>query len=183
MPSSVTGNGFRALSKLAAKVDLTRGGRLELNAALGEELIRLVRLGFRRESDPYGTPWKPLKYRSGRILQDTGRLRNGWKRSRVTPDEVRISPSVDYAVYHQHGTGGRSRDSVRYQPTTKSGRFKSRASTAKLKRVAHVRRLEFRAGTGGIPPRPMVPENGLPAEWRKSCVRVAKAFLKAKIGA
>lgn len=75
-----------------------------LTKNVGETLVSLVRDGFEGEHDPYGSPWEALKERSGRILQDTGRLRNSWHQSGATNDSVTVSASADYAGYHQNGT-------------------------------------------------------------------------------
>lgn len=72
-------------------------------ANVGEELIELVREGFDRQGDPYGSPWAPT-LRGGRILQDTGALRTGWHRKSLSSSQVSIGPSVSYARYHQSGT-------------------------------------------------------------------------------
>lgn len=97
---------FAKLGRLITKLEAAARGDIltDLNRNLAEEAIELIREGFSSESDPYGSKWAALKYRSGRILQDTGRLRSGFKVSKVTKRGFRVSASVTYASYHQGGT-------------------------------------------------------------------------------
>lgn len=97
---------FAKLARLISRLEqLERGDLLtDLNRNLAEEAVELVREGFERETDPYGARWAALKYRSGRILQDTGRLRSSFKVSRVNRRGFRVSASVSHASYHQTGT-------------------------------------------------------------------------------
>lgn len=112
-------------------------GMQGLSRNLAEETVELVREGFDKERDPFGKRWAKLKYRSGRILQDTGRLRI-FKPGSVTAKGFTVSSGAPYGRYHQ-------------------------------------------GGTRRIPARKMVPDSGLPARWRTALVRVAKAYLKAKL--
>lgn len=82
----------------------TPAGLRSVMAAVAEEGIELVREGFDKERDPYGAKWKPLKRRSGRILQDTGRLKASWHRRSVTAQRAVIGSAVGYARFHQSGT-------------------------------------------------------------------------------
>lgn len=58
---------------------------------------------FAKEQGPAGK-WKPLKYRKGKILQDTGRLRASIIQR---PERKRaiLETTVPYAGTHQYGTG------------------------------------------------------------------------------
>ncbi len=71
---------------------------------MGEELLELVREGFEKESAPDGSHWTPLKRRVGKILQDTGRMRNSFHRKALSSTSVTIGPAVSYAGFHQTGT-------------------------------------------------------------------------------
>ena len=71
---------------------------------IGAEAIELVAEGFKKESDPYGKHWAPLKARVGRILQDTGRLRSSFTFHVLGSTSVKIGPGVGYATFHQSGT-------------------------------------------------------------------------------
>ena len=60
---------------------------------------------FAKQTSDTGA-WTPIQYRKGRILQDTGALRNSLQASN-TKDSAVVSAgnsSVDYAGYHQYGT-------------------------------------------------------------------------------
>jgi phage virion morphogenesis protein len=70
---------------------------------LAEEARTQVANGFRAERDPYGRPWKPIRYRQGMILQDTGRLRASVA-TRATAAGFRIDMPVVYARVHQYGS-------------------------------------------------------------------------------
>ena len=139
-----------------------------LKAAAAEALTQ-VQLGFRRETDPDGQPWAPLKYRQGKILRDTGRLANSFT-ARPTDGGFAVGTNVGYAVYHQEGTAGRMAGASRLQPTSKRGRFLSKGKAAKQKTGAvALRRLTFAAGGGSIPARPMVPRGGQLSEpWARA---------------
>lgn len=69
--------------------------------------VKLLADEFRKSQDPYGTPWRPLKYRQGKPLLDTGRLRAaavGQPADLTTGAVVRVVIPVEYASYHQDGT-------------------------------------------------------------------------------
>jgi phage gpG-like protein len=76
----------------------------DVAANMAEETLELIREGFEKEQDPDGKRWAPLKSREGRILQDTGVMRNSFHRKMVGRDGFTVGPSVDYATYHQTGT-------------------------------------------------------------------------------
>lgn len=75
--------------------------------AIGEHISRLVDLGFKDYTDPYSTPWLPLKKPrrdgSSKPLNDTGVLKNSITQH-PTADSVTIGTNVDYGQYHQFGT-------------------------------------------------------------------------------
>jgi len=56
---------------------------------------------FRKESSPDGK-WAPLKYRTGRILQDTGRLKNSITFSSNSKTAI-VGTNVNYAKQHEIG--------------------------------------------------------------------------------
>ncbi|GMV19456.1 MAG: hypothetical protein AMXMBFR56_76800 [Polyangiaceae bacterium] len=104
MAFEITGIG--SVDAIAAKFDRFASGawRQKLMANVGEEVVELVREGFERQADPHGSPWAPLKRRAGRILQDTGRLRNSFHRKSLSASQVTVGPSASYARFHQSGT-------------------------------------------------------------------------------
>lgn len=79
---------------------------------IGQYLLASTDIGFEREMNPYGIPWKPnapfilqMKRRKGlilKVLQATGRLR-GSISYRVNNEELMIGTNVDYAYKHQLG--------------------------------------------------------------------------------
>lgn len=58
---------------------------------------------FGKEQGDKGA-WVPLKYRKGKALQDTGRLRNSIT-PRNTKDEAVVGTNVIYAATHNYGRG------------------------------------------------------------------------------
>lgn len=70
---------------------------------IGSELRTLIHLGFDKQADPWGRPWKPIK-RPGQILRDTGRLLNSITYRIVGKDRVEVGTNVEYGVYHQFFT-------------------------------------------------------------------------------
>lgn len=162
------------LSKLAELRSAIRAAasgalRARLLKAAASEALTQVQLEFRESVDPTGQPWKPLKYRDGMPLRDTGRLANSFS-SRPTTTGFVVGTNVSYAAYHQYGTHGRKRAMQRAQAVDKRGRF-----TSKPKRVVAMRMLNFTAGQGGIPARPMVPVGGLSQRWQLAIERAVKA--------
>lgn len=87
-----------ALNELSNRVDDMR----PVLSAIGEHIASEVDLTFRDAADPYGNKWNILKHRSGKPLNDTGRLRSSIT-SRATSDRVEIGTNVEYAGTHQHG--------------------------------------------------------------------------------
>ena len=100
---SVRGN-FNALENLGASMrTLPIKMRAQAGKVLGQEAMRLLAEGFQRERDPYGHRWASLKHRQGKILRDTGRLRNSFF-ARPSALGFVVSTSVGYAGFHQLGT-------------------------------------------------------------------------------
>jgi phage gpG-like protein len=182
----------KMLKDLQRRFEILRGPqtRARLAKVMGQTAHKLAMDGFRKSVDPYGEPWKPLaqdRARNGRgtskPLLDTGRLRKSFA---VTsgPDGFNLWTKTKYAPFHQRGTGGRSRDQVRFQPVSKRGRFVSRSKvgkTAKRPRkgaATRVRTVQFSAGSGKIPPRMMVPsrERGL-GTWKPHLQIAAHRFM------
>lgn len=162
--------------------------RKRLNEELARESIKLVHRGFREQVAPDGTPWAPLKRQRGRqgkkkrgdrILRDWGSLRNSFTMRDASADGFVVGSSVQYAQYHQFGTQGRKKPATRVQAVNKRGKFMKHSKAAKQKRGAVAFRiLNFQAGGGKIPARPMLPEGELPERWAKPLERAARKFLK-----
>ena len=76
--------------------------RKPLFTRLGRALTSDAKMNFRRQHEPDGTSWKPLKIRKGQILSDTGRLKNSLT-YKTGEDEVQVGTNVKYARTHQFG--------------------------------------------------------------------------------
>lgn len=76
-----------------------------MSRQMAEEATSLIADGFRQQRDPYGRKWKPKQAADGRLtlVGKTARLRNGWHVTRASRGGFGVSPSVDYAIYHQFG--------------------------------------------------------------------------------
>lgn len=152
------------LSALAALAEKVGDGK-----ALGtvaNTIAEQVRLGFNDSTDPWGAPWKPLKFRSGQPLKDTGVLANSITFNLTSDTSAEIGTNVCTAVVHQYGAVVRAG-----QPAGKQSLCGYTVKGAK--------RLTFSAGGSirsalevTIPPRPFMPiRNGaadLPATWERS---------------
>jgi phage gpG-like protein len=121
---------FAALARFRARVDGAEQAtelRTELARVLGAAAMKQVADSFRLSRDPYGKPWAPvfrnrirdrrarasrarrgLAARADKPLVDTGRLRAAAvAKGAATPttEGVRIVIPVEYASFHQTGTG------------------------------------------------------------------------------
>jgi phage gpG-like protein len=183
------------LAGLIEKVTKIASGDLDRKVikALSEAAVSEVKKGFRESRDPYGTPWRALKYRKGRPLLDKGRMRNSFA-AQISELSFRVGTNDKRAPWHQFGTGGRKQASTRIQ-ATRGGRF-IRRSQAKAKgkkgnketgeggvtyTSVGIRALNFKAGGGKIPARPMVPTAafGLGPYWTRAFQRAGVAVLRA----
>lgn len=98
---------FGELDELTRK--LSRVARMEyadeLLKDIGDESIVLIEQGIQRQTDPYGTPWRPRK--SGKNIRRLPVLRNligTFSRSLRGRQTVLVQSSDTHAALHQHGT-------------------------------------------------------------------------------
>ncbi len=150
----LSGPGLQMLRKLHKRVeDLTRVKEL-IAAAQSEEAIDLTKQGFVDEEDPYGRAWKKRKRetkksRGRKVLSgETGQsgLKAGWHTSGVSGAGFRISPTVNYAIYHQSP--------------------RKRRKAIKVLGLGTVGQKELSTMTR--PKRAMVPDTGrFPSKWRR----------------
>ena len=72
---------------------------------IGETIKANIKLGFSAGTDPWGTPWEPLKHRQGQPLRDTGQLMNsiGWHLRGKNAVEVGTADHAGKARMHQFG--------------------------------------------------------------------------------
>jgi phage virion morphogenesis protein len=96
----------RTIERLGERArDLTPAFR-----GIGADIVADAQTRFKRATDPYGVPWKPLSRRtvaarrkgSSAPLLDTGRLRNSVS-YRLVPNGVEVGTNVRYAAIHQFG--------------------------------------------------------------------------------
>ena len=134
--------------------------RQSLTAKLGAAALARVQETFENSADPYGKPWKQLRFRVGQPLLLTGRLRNSINRSKPDSRGFVIAVSnVEYAAVHQFGS-------------------KNMKGLRGVLRRAGVRRKGVGRGHGGgIPARPYLPGKTLPASWLKEFEAIANAVI------
>ncbi len=120
--------------------------------AVGRVLKTKTQLGFHNATDPYGRPWAALKSRAGQPLRDKGHLMNSFD-YRVEGNAVEFGTNNPSAPVHQHGATIRPKDS---------------APGARLRFLVNGRAVFAREVK--IPPRQMLPLNGLPADWAEDIV-------------
>lgn len=133
---------------------------------MAEEAVELIRDGISEGQDPYGKKHKKLALRSGRPLQDSGRLKGSWFRKSSSARSFVVSSAVDYAVYHQEGTGI-------YGPK----KTPIRPKKAKALRIPGVGVF---ASVKGTPKRMMVPDRrGLPPLWKSRLGAAAVEAIEA----
>ncbi|HUB09458.1 MAG TPA: phage virion morphogenesis protein [Myxococcales bacterium] len=86
--------------------------RAQLAARLGREALKLVADGFRKQEDPYGHAWAPLKAqrrrqgpkkRGDRIGVNTGAMRNGFY-TRADASGFRLGNGRGYSLFFNDGT-------------------------------------------------------------------------------
>ena len=133
-------------------------------AAIGRYLLSRIQMGFRTGKDPWGDAWKPLKFRSGQPLRDTGRLRNSIS-YQATADEVTVGTNVKYAAVHQFGA-------VIKPKTAKALVFKAGGQTIFARKVT-------------VPARPFMPiGKPLPESWEQGVKdTITRAIVAASDGA
>lgn len=144
------------VAQLRAKVDNLKPAMEDV----GENVEQKVRLLFVDSEDPYGRPWKPLKFRRGQPLRDTSQLMNSITH-RATKDEVEVGTGLRYAHVHQFGADIRP---VRAKRLVFTPRGFSHPIFAK--RVS-------------VPARPFLPQGALPEKWRMGVLLVLQRYLGA----
>lgn len=146
--------------------------RRDIYRLLAEEAHHLVRNEFRKEMDPYGKAWKPIK-RPGKILQDTGRLRNSYS-ANATHSGFEIATDVKYAAIHNFG--GHITRQARVNAHGRKGRFIARG-----KGRGRSQRVSFTAAHSfTMPQRQMVPDpKHLPKAWGQAFGEVVRDALKS----
>lgn len=176
------------LGELRARLQGVRGAvfRARLAQNLAEEARHQVDEEFREERDPYGVPWEPIKYRQGKILQDTGRMAASTATRQVNADGFQIVIGATYAAYHQFGAFVPPHSRIR--PTEmlrnpRTGRLVKKNTRLKSVRRSVIARRTFAKGIV-IPRRQMLPSSdrgGLGLIWSKAFAKVTKKMLADQI--
>lgn len=131
----------------------------ELMDEIGMDVAEMVRLQFRDSRSPYGQAWAPLKFRSGKPLLDTGRLRNSITH-RASRSSVEIGTNFPYAPTHQYGATIRPR----------------RARFLVFKPPGFKRPIFAKQVT--IPARKFLPTDGLPPDYRSTVLAALVPYLR-----
>jgi phage gpG-like protein len=136
--------------------------------------LKQIQDGFRQSRDPYGEPWRPLKYRKGKPLQKTGRMYRSAASRVTTRGGVEVAITADYAIFHQEGTRART---VAARGARQNARGRFVGAGAKTAFLLRIREHQNR----GIPARPMIPDDrGLPEKWGESFDSVVDRLLDRK---
>lgn len=159
---NLTGDAYDKLDKIIAACG---DGKPAMNT-IGRVLSSRIRLGFKNSQSPYGNPWKPITYRQGQPLRDTGRLLAsiGY---RAQKDNVSVGTDgqIIYAKIHQFGGVIRPR-------------------TAKTLRFFIGNRMIL-ASKVIIPARPYMPIVGndvvLPQDWLKATVKALQDHIESQL--
>lgn len=167
-----TGN-FKALKAWKEKIAQLPEALDQVNEALCEEAIELVREGFEQQRDPDGVPWMPhaaLTERlrpGGRILEDDGHLKAGWHRRFVDRKGFGLGNAQKTAEWAQKGTGIHGPRKRAIRPIN---------GTAL--RIPTPGGAIFLGSIAGQQPRQMVPEGKrLPTRWKNRFVETAQDVL------
>lgn len=128
---------------------------------LGRKLRTRVQLAFRSGRDPYGTPWRPLKFRPGQPLRDRGQL----AKMDFTADSnsVTIGTNVKTAVVHQFGAVVEAGKPPHVGLDGKMTKGSPVLVFPVGGRLVYARRVV-------IPARPFLPADGMPDEWAEDIV-------------
>ena len=155
-------------------------------AAVGNAWIERIAVGFAESRAPDGAAWKPLKYRKGQPLLDTGRLRNSFA-TRIGDKSVVVGTNVVYArVHNEGGTIDRAPHSTRVRLRKQKGgallRQPGHPNLAVFATDSHTRvRTTWHAVAGyqiRIPARPFLPVRELPRAWEDDVYRAFVAHMQ-----
>lgn len=133
---------------------------------IGRVLSNRIRLGFKNSTSPYGDKWKPITYRQGQPLRDTGRLLSSIGYN-AENDSVSIGTDgqIVYAKIHQFGGVIRPR-------------------TAKTLRFFIGNRMIL-TDKSVIPARPYLPiknnEVLLPKDWLKATIKALQDHIESQL--
>lgn len=157
----VTGN-FAGLAQLqeAVRSAMTPTLMVNVSQAMGAAAMKKLADGFLQSRDPYGTPWAPLKLRSGKPLLATGRMRASASVQQAPGGGFTMSITAAYAATHQYGATIRPRRARMLSWQVRGGQ-------------------RFFAKQVTIPKRGMIPDEGRPAPlWMAAMQASADATVR-----
>lgn len=178
---ALTGGGTAALRKLIATTEAVASGKLTklLVRDISEELVDLTAERFRTATDPDGKTWAPLRLRSGRPLRDRGILANSVAILRASSREIVVGSPMEYAVYHQTGTGIYGPRKRRIEPVkAKVLAWKTRGAKGTNKRGKRGNKGFFAKSVDGTPPRKILPDGAPPSSYTQAFDAVAQERLR-----
>lgn len=162
----ITENVSAAVAAMARKVrDLH-----PLMSVIGRTVVSRTQLGFRLGVDPYGTPWKPLRFRKGRPLRDTARLQRSITHV-AGSNFVDVGTNVAYGVVHQFGATVEAGK----PPHVSLGGYQTSGSPVLVFPGPGGRKI--RAKKVVIPARPFLPTTKLPDAMGDDIVRAINTYL------
>lgn len=130
---------FTGLRKLAAALErvASESFRRQCLDGMADGARTQIAAGFASERDPSGTPWAPLKARTGRILRRSGRLASAFE-VRSDGQGLTVRNATPYAGFHQQGTRRMPRRAM--LPSSRHGglgRLWSRAFSLPIRQLLH----------------------------------------------
>jgi phage gpG-like protein len=127
---------------------------------LGTKYVQQSQLTFRTSTDPFGTPWKPLKLREGQALKKSGRLSNSIAHEATsTSVRVFVEGNLEYAAAHNNGVNEIVNIKSHIRRITQV--FGRSIQPTSIKISSHNRKMN-------LPQRMFIPNEGrIPPKWFK----------------
>jgi hypothetical protein len=209
--SSVTWDKNLLAAKIASLHGLEGGAfKTTLAQLIAAGGVKLTMDTFRKQADPYGQAWKPLKRersrdkrarlrrqakglksRGQKILVKTSRMRNSTTAIQ-NGSSGGVAIPTGYAASHQNGahiaphTRLASYENVTYRVGNRFASMKQAMKARRLGQEVHAGRYNRTFASGiTIPQRMMLPsaERGLPLPWRKMVERETRGLVSRTVKA
>lgn len=151
--------GFKKLSDIISEKKLSITDREKVFDRIGTALVGQVQLSFRNSVSPHGEKWKPLKFRRGQPLKDSGRLSNSIAHeSSDTKIRIFVEGGLEYASAHNDGVDESQQVKEHTRRITKVFGRNIRPKTISIR--SFVRQQD-------IPQRQFIPNDsrGIPKKW------------------
>jgi phage gpG-like protein len=148
---------FRQLEALLGTMRAVESGRAikSVLKTMGPAAVSLAHDSFDLSRDPYGRPWPHLRFRQGKPLLDTGRLRASITQRPLT-DGFEVWSNVAYARIHNEGGEVRQQSRLQVNAHGRDGGFISH-SAARRRKAVHVSVSAIGPRIFGIPERRFIP--------------------------